>query len=90
MYFDICMEHKPLLTLTLHSEMLLSMNFLSSQWLEEVEAEDEDVAEEGDEDGAARGDDHQAARLLAVTPPLFVQEYFFSEEMFCEFSCFLF
>lgn len=60
---------------------------MSLQWLDGDEAEDEVVAEEGDEAGVAQGDNQQAAHLLPGTL-LFVQDFFFSEETFCEFSWF--
>lgn len=46
--------------------------------------EDEVVAEGEDEAGVARGDNQQVARVLPYTS-LFVQDFFFTEETFCDF-----
>lgn len=66
-----------------------------SQWLDEDEAEEEDVGEEGDEDEVDHEDDHQTLCLL-LNIQLFVQEfcfYFLSsakrKKKICDFSvCF--
>lgn len=49
--------------------------------------EEEVVAEGGDEAGGAPGDNQQAAYVLPYTS-LFVQDFFFTEEMFCDFIFF--
>lgn len=67
--------------------MLLTITRVFSQWLDEVEAEDEGVDEEGDEAEVAPGDDHWAIESLDTTSLFCTGFFLFSEETFCEFPC---